>query len=315
MTGISHASTSAVAAPAPPPLAAISARGLSRRYGEVHAVAGVDLTVCPGEVVAFLGPNGAGKTSLIDMVLGLGRPDEGEVEVFGLRPRAAVERGLVSAVLQSGGLLPDLTVREIVELTGGLFAQSLPPEQILSFAGIAHLAGRKVRTCSGGEQQRIRFAMALVNDPLLLVLDEPTTGMDVEGRRRFWGAIHADAQAGRTVLFATHYLEEADTYADRIVLMSHGRIVADGTVAQIRSTVAGRKVRATLEDADEAAVRTALAGLKVADVEVRGSTLMVTTDDSDGVAHVLLRDRLAHDLEIMSPGLDDAFLALTGDVR
>ena len=219
---------------------ALSLTGLTRSFGAVRAVAGLDLSVRPGEVVAFLGPNGAGKTTTIDMILGLGRPDAGSVRVFGMTPRQAVDRGLVAAVLQTGGLLPDLSVLETVQLTASLFPAAIPATAALQRAGIAELSSRTVSRCSGGEQQRLRFAMALVSEPALLILDEPTTGLDVEGRRRFWSAIHADAERGRTVLFATHYLEEADEYADRIVLMARGRVVADGTVAQIRAAVGGR---------------------------------------------------------------------------
>ena len=152
--------------------------------------------------------------------------------------------------MQTGGLLKDLTVRETVAYTASLFADTAPVDEVLAHAGIESIADRKVGKCSGGEQQRLRFAMALLSDPALLLLDEPTTGMDVEGRRAFWSAIRDDAEKGRTVLFATHYLEEADQYADRIVLISQGRIVADGTGSQIKALAAGRTVRATLPGAD-----------------------------------------------------------------
>ena len=156
--------------------------------------------------------------------------------------------------MQTGGLLKDLSVRETVEYTASLFADTRPVDEVLASAGIASIADRKVAKCSGGEQQRLRFAMALLSDPALLLLDEPTTGMDVEGRRAFWGAIRRDAQQGRTVLFATHYLEEADQYADRIILVSNGRIVADGSGSEIKALAAGRTVRATLRGADTSAL-------------------------------------------------------------
>ena len=184
-----------------------------------------------------LGPNGAGKTTTIDMILGLSRPTSGEVRVFGMSPRQAVNRGLIAAVMQTAGLLPDITVRETVELTASLFSHKIDTEEAMRRAGVTDFATRIVKKCSGGQQQRLRFAMALVSDPALLILDEPTTGMDVEGRRSFWEAIHADAERGRTIVFATHYLEEADAFADRIVLMRHGRIIADGTAAEIRASV------------------------------------------------------------------------------
>ena len=163
-----------------------------------------------------------------------------------MEPRQAIARGLVAAVMQTGGLLKDLTVRETVQYTASLFADTKPVEDVLESAGITGIAERKVAKCSGGEQQRLRFAMALLSDPALLLLDEPTTGMDVEGRRSFWSAIREDARQGRSVLFATHYLEEADLYADRIMLISDGLVVADGTGSEIKALATGRTVRATL---------------------------------------------------------------------
>lgn len=175
---------------------AVEAVGLRKSFGTVRAVDGVDLTVRAGEIVAFLGPNGAGKTTTIDMLLGLSDPDGGTVRVFGETPRGAVSHGLVSAVLQTGGLLKDITVRETLALTASLFADTRPLDEVMRRAGISELADRRVGLCSGGQQQRLRFAMALLSDPGLLVLDEPTTGMDVEGRRAFWSAIRADAARG-----------------------------------------------------------------------------------------------------------------------
>src|SRR4051812_44424115 len=260
-------------------------RGVSKNFGPVRAVRGVDLEIEPGEMVAFLGPNGAGKTTTIDIILGLSRPTTGAVEVLGMAPRQAIARGLVAAVMQTGGLLKDLTVRETVQYTACLFADTNPVDEVLETAGITSIADRRVAKCSGGEQQRLRFAMALLSDPALLLLDEPTTGMDVEGRRTFWSAIRRDAERGRTVLFATHYLEEADQYADRIVLVSGGRIVADGTGSQIKALAAGRTVRATLPDADTTALA-AVGGVE--GVEVRGDTVLVHAKDSDEVARYLL---------------------------
>ncbi|WP_296603010.1 ABC transporter ATP-binding protein [Nocardioides sp.] len=291
---------------------AVRLAGVTKHFGDVQAVRGIDLELQQGEIVAFLGPNGAGKTTTIDMILGLTRPTTGTAQVLGLEPRQAIARGLVSAVMQTGGLLKDLTVRETVAYTASLFADTRPVAEVLSDAGITELADRKVAKCSGGEQQRLRFAMALLSDPALLLLDEPTTGMDVEGRRTFWSAIRRDAEHGRTVLFATHYLEEADQYADRIVLISHGRIVADGTGSQIKALASGRTVRATLPEADTDAL-TRLAG--VTGVEVRGDSVLVHTRDSDAVARHLLTHTPARDLEITSHGLEEAFINLTGDAR
>jgi ABC-2 type transport system ATP-binding protein len=268
------------------------------------------MRISPGEIVAILGPNGAGKTSTIDMILGLSRPSSGEVRVYGMAPRQAIARGLVSAVMQTGGLLKDLTVGETVEYTASLFAQSQEPAEALRRAGISQIADRRVGKCSGGEQQRLRFALALLPDPELLVLDEPTTGMDVEGRREFWAAIRQDAAAGRTVLFATHYLEEADAYADRIILLRRGQVVADGTAAQIKAMAAGRTVRATLPGATQESLL-AIPGADSA--EVRGDTVLIHSGDSDAVARYLLTRTGARDLEIIARGIEDAFIALTGD--
>lgn len=291
-------------------LLAVQATALTKSFGSVAAVVGVDLTVRPGEIVAFLGPNGAGKTTTIDMLLGLSTPDTGDVRVFGRPPRTAVAHGLVSAVLQTGGLLTDLTARETLELTASLFAETRAVDEVLERAGIREIADRRVGLCSGGQQQRLRFAMALLSDPGLLLLDEPTTGMDVEGRRAFWGAIRADAERGRTVLFATHYLEEADEYADRIVLMSRGQIVADGTTSAIKNVVSGRIVRATLPGADLAA----LAGLpRVSSVDAKGDRIAVHTDDSDALARHLLTRTDARDVEITAQTLENVFLALTSE--
>jgi ABC-2 type transport system ATP-binding protein len=289
-------------------ISAVSLSGVTKSFGDVHAVRGIDLELEQGEIVAFLGPNGAGKTTTIDMMLGLSRPTTGKVAVLGMEPRQAIARGLVSAVMQTGGLIKDLSVRETVQYTASLFADTRPVDEVLDNAGITGIADRKVAKCSGGEQQRLRFAMALLPDPALLLLDEPTTGMDVEGRRTFWSAIRRDAEQGRTVLFATHYLEEADQYADRIVLISRGKIVADGSGSEIRALAAGRSVRATLPHADTERIA-AIAG--VDGVELRGETVLVHAKDSDAVARYLLTETDARDLEITSKGLEDAFLSLT----
>ena len=295
---------------------AVRLTDLHKSFGDVTAVDGVDLTIRPGEVVALLGPNGAGKTTTIDMILGLSRPTNGDARVFGMSPRQAVDRGLVAAVMQTAGLLPDITVRETVQLTASLFSHRIDAEEAMHRAGVTDFASRIVKKCSGGQQQRLRFAMALVSDPALLILDEPTTGMDVEGRRSFWEAIHADAERGRTIVFATHYLEEADAFADRIILMSRGRIVADGTATEIRASVSGRSLRATLTCAAEQ-LHDALADLRaqgtVSDVEILGSALTLSSTDTDAVAALLLDKHLAKDLEITSRGLEEAFMALTSD--
>ncbi|MEO7998864.1 MAG: ABC transporter ATP-binding protein [Gemmatimonadaceae bacterium] len=289
---------------------AIDLRNLTKRYGAVTAVNDLTLQVAPGEILAFLGPNGAGKTTTIDMMLGLARPDIGTVQIYGKTPLEAIGRGEIAAVMQTGGLLKDFTVEETVQFTASLYAHSRPTAEVLDRAGIAHIAKRRVGKCSGGEQQRLRFAMALLSDPRLLILDEPTTGMDVEGRRDFWSAIREDASRGRTVLFATHYLDEADAYADRIVLIRQGSVVADGTTAEIKNLASGRMVRATLESPNEYAIN-ALPG--VTSVELRGESIIVNCTNSDVVARYLLTETAARDVEISSQNLEAAFVALTSN--
>ncbi|MCM4080083.1 ABC transporter ATP-binding protein [Paractinoplanes hotanensis] len=291
--------------------AAVDLSGVVKRYGAVTAVDGVSLTIRPGEVVALLGPNGAGKTTTVDMLLGLQQPDEGSVEVYGRAPHDAVALGLVSAVMQTGGLLKDYTVEETVRLTAVLFGKPRTAvAATIARAGLTDVANRLVGKCSGGQQQRLRFAMALLPDPELLILDEPTTGMDVAGRHDFWSAIRDDARRGRTVIFATHYLEEADAYADRVVFVRRGRIVADGTAAEVKALASGRTVRATLPGAAEGELAR-IAGVDRA--EVRGDTVFLHGNDSDEIARYLLTRTAARDLEVTSRNLEDAFLALTAD--
>ncbi|HEY6180159.1 MAG TPA: ABC transporter ATP-binding protein, partial [Kofleriaceae bacterium] len=236
------------------PAAGVEARGLEKTFatahGPVRAVAGVDLRIAVGEVVALLGPNGAGKSTTIDMVLGLTRPDRGEVRLFGRSPAAAVAAGEVAAMLQSGGLLRDLTVRELVTMMASLYPAPLAVAEAIELAGLDELADQRTERLSGGEAQRVRFALAMVADARLVVLDEPTVGMDVDARRGFWARVRAAAARGKTVLFATHYLEEADRHADRVVVMAHGRVVADGRATEIKARVGRRTIKATLAGAD-----------------------------------------------------------------
>ena len=229
--------------------AGIQLSGLAKSFGEVRAVRGIDVDVAPGETVALLGPNGAGKSTTIDMLLGLLEPDGGTVSVFGAPPRAAIDAGTVGAMLQTGALIRDVTVRELVAMMGSLYPSPLGVDEVLELVGIADIAGRRTQKLSGGQTQRVRFAVALVSNPDLLVLDEPTVAMDVEGRHGFWTAMRAFAEGGKTVLFATHYLEEADLYADRVVLMANGVVVADGPPNEIKAMVGTRTIRATLPEA------------------------------------------------------------------
>ncbi len=289
--------------------AGVSARGLTKSYGPVRAVDGIDLDIVAGETVALLGPNGAGKSTTIDMLLGLTRPDAGEIQVFGRPPEAATRAGLVGAMLQTGTLLSDVTVAELVALAVSLYPAAMPVDDVLDRAGLTDLARRRTDKLSGGQAQRVRFALALVPDPDLLVLDEPTVGMDVESRRAFWASMREYAAAGRTVLFATHYLEEADAFADRIVLIGRGRIIADGPATAIKSVVGGRTIRATLPGADAAELG-ALPGVTA--VEVHGDAVTLRSTDADRALRELVTSHpAARDFEVAGADLEDAFLALT----
>ena len=294
--------------------ASIDLQGLTKSFrgphGVVRAVREVDLTVEPGETVALLGPNGAGKSTTIDMLLGLLEPDEGRATLFGKPPSEAVAAGRTGVMLQTGSLIRDLSVRELLDMVASLYPVPLPVAEALVLTGIEEIADRRTQKLSGGETQRVRFAMALVTNPDLLVLDEPTVAMDVEGRRAFWTTMRELASRGKTVLFATHYLEEADAYADRVVLMAHGNVVADGAPTEIKAMVGARRIRATLPGP---AVGD-LAQLEgVTRAERHGETVVLACADSDRAIRALLaRYPAARDIEIAGAALEEAFLELTG---
>jgi ABC-2 type transport system ATP-binding protein len=291
--------------------AAVHLTGLRKHYGDVHAVDGVDLTIAPGEVVALLGPNGAGKSTTVDMILGLTSPDAGEVRVFGRKPIDAVRAGLIGAMLQGGALMDDLTVGETVGMVAALHRKPMPVAEALRAAGVEELAGRRANKLSGGQKQRVRFAVALVSNPDLLILDEPTAAMDVGTRREFWQSMYSFTESGRTVLFATHYLEEAEEFADRVVLMRRGRVVADGSVAEVRALAGGRTLRAAVPGATEAVVA-ALPGVK--EFELRGDRVAISSSDSDATLWALKAAVPGvRDVEISAVGLEGAFLSLTAD--
>ncbi|WP_278312699.1 ABC transporter ATP-binding protein [Lolliginicoccus levis] len=296
---------------------AVSLAGVTKQFHlrgatPVHAVRGIDLRISTGEIVALLGPNGAGKTTTLDMILGLAAPTSGTIEVLGTSPRDAVRGGRLSALLQTGGLLADLTVAETATIIRSVTPGALPVNEALQRAGIAEIADRRVGLCSGGQQQRLKFALALLPDPDILVLDEPTTGMDVTARRGFWDAMRAEAARGRTILFATHYLEEADDFADRVVLIAEGLVIADGPTEQIRATTMGRTVTARLAPRDAPGIRALLADQPgVRGIDLHGDRVSITTTESDDIARLLLNHTSATDLEITSASLEAAFVALT----
>jgi ABC-2 type transport system ATP-binding protein len=287
----------------------IELQGLTKSFGHVHAVRGIDVSIEPGETVALLGPNGAGKSTTLDMVLGLLRPDGGDVRVFGTPPRDAVARGAVGAMLQTGRLIRDLTARELLLQFASLYPKPLDVDETIELVGIREIAGRLTQKLSGGQTQRVRFALALVSNPDLLVLDEPTVAMDVEGRRGFWTTMRDFASRGKTVLFATHYLDEADAYADRAVLMANGAVVADGPTTEIKAMVGRRTLRATLPGVSLEELER-LPG--VTHAERRGEAVVLACSDSDATLRALLaRYDEARDIEIGGAGLEEAFLELT----
>jgi ABC-2 type transport system ATP-binding protein len=277
----------------------------------VRAVRGVDIAIEPGETVALLGPNGAGKSTTIDMLLGLARPDAGTVSLFGGTPEQAIAAGRVGAMLQTGALLRDLSVRELIAMMAALYPRPLDVDEVLDLTGLAATAAQRTEKLSGGQTQRVRFAVALVSNPDLLVLDEPTVAMDVEGRHGFWATMREFASRGKTIVFATHYLEEADDFADRAVLMARGRVVADGPTTEIKARVGSRTIRATLPGVEVDVLR-ALPG--VAAAERRGDAVTLRCTDSDVAIRALLAtEPAASDVEIAGAGLEEAFLQLTAD--
>ncbi|MEU8029535.1 ABC transporter ATP-binding protein [Streptomyces sp. NPDC049099] len=283
---------------------------VTKTYGSVRAVDGLSLRLYPGETVALLGPNGAGKSTTLDLLLGLKHPDTGTVSLFGGTPREAIVAGRVGAMLQSGGLMDEVTVEELVKLGCSLHPKPYKAADVMARAGIAQIADRKVNKLSGGQAQRVRFALATAGDSDLIILDEPTTGMDVSARQAFWATMREQADQGRTVLFATHYLEEADAIADRVLVLHRGRLLADGTAAEIKAKAGARRVAFDLEgEIDEAALR-ALPFLT--SIDVSGQTVRIQSSDADATVHALYGLGVhPRNLEVAGLGLEQAFVAIT----
>jgi ABC-2 type transport system ATP-binding protein len=287
---------------------AVRFTAVHRHFGPVHAVAGIDLEIARGEILALLGRNGAGKSTTISLLLGLDRPDSGEVLLFGGAPQDAVRGGLIGAMLQDGTPIPRVTVREWVGFVACTYPHPMPVAEALDLAGIGELADRRVDKLSGGQAQRLRFALAVAGDPALIVLDEPTAALDVEARRAFWRSMHGYAARGNTVLFSTHYLEEADENADRILVIDRGRTVADGSGEQIRQVVGGTLVSFDLAGSGSAGLR-ALPG--VTSVETRGDRAVLRTGDADATVVALAAAGRVRRLQVAPASLEDAFLTLT----
>jgi ABC-2 type transport system ATP-binding protein len=289
---------------------AVAMTGVAKRFGDLVAVADLDLEIGRGETVALLGPNGAGKSTTITMMLGLVSPDRGRARLFGAAPSRAIEAGRVGVMLQDAMYLPKATVREFVELARALYPNPSRLDEILTMAGLTDRVTARLDRLSGGEAKRARFAFALAGDSELLVLDEPTAAMDVAGRQAFWAAMHRYVDRGRTVLFATHYMNEVEANASRVVVVAHGRVVADGPTAAVMAAAVGRTVSFNLAG-------TSPDGLDrlphVRTVHVRADRVRIATDDADALVVALVADgRPFANLEVTSAGLEEAFLALTG---
>ena len=289
----------------------VSFENVSKHYGSLKAVDGLSLDLRKGETVALLGPNGAGKSTSLDMLLALRKPTSGKIKMFGSDPYHAVKSGQVGAMLQSGGLMPEVTVRELVTLVTGLHPRPVPVDTTLRRAGVAQIAEQRVDRLSGGQTQRVRFALAIVGDCDLIVLDEPTTAMDVETRRLFWASMKEEVAEGKTLLFATHYLEEADQAADRILVINRGRLLADGTPAEIKARAGAKQLSFRLGGVDEPFLL-GLPGL--VSLEIRNDVVHIQSRDSDATLYALLdAGYRPKEVEIGSLGLEQAFIAITAE--
>ena len=289
----------------------VSFENVSKHYGSLKAVDGLSPDLRKGETVALLGPNGAGKSTSLDMLLALRKPTSGKIKMFGSDPYHAVKSGQVGAMLQSGGLMPEVTVRELVTLVTGLHPRPVPVDTTLRRAGVAQIAEQRVDRLSGGQTQRVRFALAIVGDVDLIVLDEPTTAMDVETRRLFWASMKEEVAEGKTLLFATHYLEEADQAADRILVINRGRLLADGTPAEIKARAGAKQLSFRLGGVDEPFLL-GLPGL--VSLEIRNDVVHIQSRDSDATLYALLdAGYRPKEVEIGSLGLEQAFIAITAE--
>jgi ABC-2 type transport system ATP-binding protein len=283
-------------------------RGVTKRYGAVAALDRVDLALAPGEVTALLGPNGAGKTTTVRLMLGLVKPSAGTALLFGGDPLAAKNRRRTGVMLQVSKVPETLKVVEHIHLFSSYYPNPMSIDEVVEIAGLTGIENRKFGELSGGQRQRVLFALAICGNPSLLFLDEPTVGLDVESRRSFWAQIRGLAGRGCSILLTTHYLEEADALADRVVVIANGSIIADGTSAEIKARAAGKQVRC----------RTRLSGAELASLpgvkSVRRDgdvTFMLTGEPERAVRELHARDAALSDLEITGAKLEEAFLALT----
>lgn len=282
--------------------------GVHKRYGAHHALAGVDLQLAPGRVLALLGPNGAGKSTAVSLLLGLQRADAGTVSLFGHDPASRQARQQAGVMLQQAELPETLTVAELLLLTRGYYAQPLSVAECARIAGLEDLLPRRYGQLSGGQQRRVQFALAICGRPRVLFLDEPTTGLDIQARQQLWQAIAERAAAGCAVLLTTHYLEEAEALADEVAVLQAGQVIARGSVEQIRARVSLRRIRIATQ-LSAACVR-AWPGVRA--VHAQPGKLEIHAETAEAiVARLLAQDPQASELEVQRAGLADAFLQLT----
>jgi ABC-2 type transport system ATP-binding protein len=284
---------------------AVELSNVSKRFGEVQALQEVSFTINAGEVVAMLGPNGAGKTTSISIMLGTRLPNAGKALLFGMQPRDLRARKRIGVMLQESGVPGMLKVEEIVELFGSYYPAPLPATQAIAMAGLQEKAKSLVKDLSGGQRQRLYFALAVCGNPDVLFLDEPTVGMDVEGRRRFIEEIGNLAKLGRTVVLTTHYLEEADQLARRVIVIDRGRIIADSTPAEIKSRVAGKRI--TFTTTQQLPEGLPLTGLRVEGIRVR----LLTNEPESVLRELFSRGIEMQQLEVSGADLEEAFVAMT----
>lgn len=294
----------------PPPQPAIAVAEVHKAYGKTRALDGVSLRLEAGDVLALLGPNGAGKTTLVHMLLGLTLPDAGTARVLGQHPHALAARRQVGVMLQSAGIAEVARVRELLQLTRSYYPAPRPLDACVQIAGLERLLDRKYGTLSGGEQRRVQFGMAVCGAPRVLFLDEPTTGLDIAARTRLWQAIDRLRGEGCAILLTTHYLEEAEQLADRVVVLHRGQVLAEGSVDAIRAQVARQRIRCrTRLDAEPLRHWP-----EVLDVEQQAGQLVLIVTRAEPVLRRLLdADAGLTDLEVTRAGLGEAFLALTGE--
>jgi len=285
-----------------------SMKAVTKRYGSLVALDNLSLNLDAGQVVALLGPNGAGKTTAVRLLLGLLSPTSGTVSVQGRDPRERLARISTGAMLQVSKVPETLKVREHIDLFRSYYPRPLPATEVVRIAHLEGLENRLFGSLSGGQKQRVLFGLACCGNPDLVFLDEPTVGMDIETRRALWERVRALAAQGKTVLLTTHYLEEADALANRIVVLNQGKIVAEGTPAQIKAEVSGRRIRCITQL--DAKSLTQLPGVSSVETD-RDATVVLTSHAEQVIREMLALDPTLRNLEISSAGLEDAFLALT----